>query len=103
MIEWAGVAVAVGIALGVDRVLGEPAARWHPVVGMGRYLGAVGRRIAPVAGAGGTEGRAAARWRPFLGTRDIIDRLRALHAARASPPPVNLEHQRRCRHAMDHN
>jgi len=66
MIEWAGVAVAVGIALGVDRVLGEPAARWHPVVGMGRYLGAVGRRIAPVAGAGGTEGRAAARWRPFL-------------------------------------
>ena len=51
MIEWAGVAVAVGIALGVDRVFGEPAARWHPVVGMGRYLGAVGRRIAPVAGA----------------------------------------------------
>lgn len=32
-------------------MLGEPPARWHPVVGMGRYLGALGPRIAPAWGA----------------------------------------------------
>jgi adenosylcobinamide-phosphate synthase len=53
-------ALAIGIALGVDRVFGEPPARWHPVVGMGRYLGATGRRIAPWASDGSP-----ARWRPF--------------------------------------
>ena len=37
----------VWIALAVDRWLGEPPVRWHPVVWMGHYLGAVGRRIAP--------------------------------------------------------
>ncbi|MGI4777032.1 MAG: adenosylcobinamide-phosphate synthase CbiB [Janthinobacterium lividum] len=43
------VAVApVWIALAVDRWLGEPPVRAHPVVWMGNYLGAVGRRIAPV-------------------------------------------------------
>ncbi|MBT9551410.1 MAG: cobalamin biosynthesis protein CobD [Hydrogenophaga sp.] len=40
-------ALAVLVALGVDRLWGEPAARWHPVVGMGRYLGWAGERIAP--------------------------------------------------------
>lgn len=39
-------ALAVLVALGVDRLWGEPAARWHPVVWMGRYLGWAGERIA---------------------------------------------------------
>ncbi len=54
-------ALAIGIALGVDRAFGEPPARWHPVVGMGRYLGATGRRIAPWASEGSP-----AHWRPFV-------------------------------------
>ena len=37
----------VWIALVIDRWLGEPPVRWHPVVWMGRYLGLVGRRFAP--------------------------------------------------------
>lgn len=49
--EWLRiVCVAVGpvwIALAVDRWLGEPSVRVHPVVWMGSYLGAVGGRIAP--------------------------------------------------------
>ena len=36
------------VALAMDRAFGEPAARWHPVVGMGRYLGWAGGRIAPL-------------------------------------------------------
>jgi adenosylcobinamide-phosphate synthase len=40
---------ALWIALAIDRWLGEPAARWHPVVWIGRYLGWAGRRIAPQA------------------------------------------------------
>jgi adenosylcobinamide-phosphate synthase len=39
--------LAVGLALALDRAFGEPSARWHPVVGMGRYLACVGDRIAP--------------------------------------------------------
>ena len=39
------------LALAIDRVLGEPAARWHPVVWMGRYLAWAGARVAPAAGA----------------------------------------------------
>jgi adenosylcobinamide-phosphate synthase len=38
---------ALWLALAIDRWLGEPAARWHPVVWMGHYLGWAGRRIAP--------------------------------------------------------
>ncbi|MBT2304307.1 cobalamin biosynthesis protein CobD [Variovorax paradoxus] len=38
---------ALWVALAIDRWLGEPAARWHPVVWIGRYLGWAGRRIAP--------------------------------------------------------
>jgi adenosylcobinamide-phosphate synthase len=34
-------------ALAIDRVLGEPPARWHPVVWIGRYLDWTGRRVAP--------------------------------------------------------
>jgi len=38
---------ALWLALAIDRLLGEPAARWHPVVWMGHYLGWVGAFIAP--------------------------------------------------------
>ena len=51
---------ALWIALLIDHVLGEPPARWHPVVWIGHYLGWVGRRAAPV-------GLSAARARPFIG------------------------------------
>lgn len=40
-------ALAVLVALAIDAALGEPPARWHPVVAMGRYLGFTGRLIAP--------------------------------------------------------
>lgn len=39
------------LALAIDRVLGEPAPRWHPVVWIGRYLAWAGARLAPAAGA----------------------------------------------------
>ena len=39
--------LAVLVALAVDRAWGEPPARWHPVVAIGRYLSFMGRRIAP--------------------------------------------------------
>lgn len=42
---------AVLIAVAIDARMGEPPARWHPVVWMGNYLGRVGRAIAPQAGA----------------------------------------------------
>ena len=38
---------ALVIALAVDRWCGEPPARWHPVVWIGRYLGWAGWRVAP--------------------------------------------------------
>jgi len=41
------VAAALWLALAIDRWLGEPAARWHPVVWMGQYLGWIGSGIAP--------------------------------------------------------
>jgi len=41
---------ALWLALAIDRWLGEPPARWHPVVWMGRYLDWVGQRIAPAVG-----------------------------------------------------
>ncbi len=46
MTPWVA-AGAVLLALALDRLLGEPPARWHPVVWMGRYLGWIGPRIAP--------------------------------------------------------
>ena len=39
------------LAFALDHWFGEPPARWHPVVWMGRYLGWAGARIAPLAGA----------------------------------------------------
>ncbi|MBB3176092.1 adenosylcobinamide-phosphate synthase CbiB [Variovorax sp. Sphag1AA] len=38
---------ALWLALAIDRWLGEPPARWHPVVWMGGYLGWIGDRVAP--------------------------------------------------------
>jgi adenosylcobinamide-phosphate synthase len=54
-LAWDGLAgaawpLAALVALAVDRLWGEPAARWHPVVGMGAYLAWAGRRFAPLAG-----------------------------------------------------
>ncbi len=43
-------ALAVLLALAVDRWLGEPPLRLHPVVWIGHYLGWAGQRIAPAAG-----------------------------------------------------
>ena len=40
-------ALAVPVALLIDRLWGEPPVWMHPVVAMGRLLAAVGRRIAP--------------------------------------------------------
>ena len=54
--------LAVLLALAIDRWLGEPPTRWHPVVWMGHYLGWLGPRIAPPAGAASP-----AAWRPWLG------------------------------------
>ena len=66
MTEWLTPSIAtplaVLVALGLDRWLGEPPARWHPVVGMGRYLGFMGARVAPRADAAGASSAAA-----FLG------------------------------------
>ena len=44
------IAAPVGVALLIDRLWGEPAARWHPVVWMGAYLGWAGQRLAPLMG-----------------------------------------------------
>lgn len=51
--------LAVLVALAVDRVWGEPLARWHPVVWMGAYLGWAGQRAAPLASAAGSRPRRA--------------------------------------------
>lgn len=42
-------ALAALVALAVDRLWGEPPARWHPVVWMGQALNACGRWVAPTA------------------------------------------------------
>lgn len=45
----AGAAAAIGTALLVDHLWGEPPVRWHPVVWMGQALGWAGKRVAPLA------------------------------------------------------
>lgn len=52
--------IALWAAFAIDRWWGEPSARWHPVVGMGRYLAWAGRRIAPLAGPAAPQ-----EWRTF--------------------------------------
>ncbi len=46
------VLLALLVALAVDARWGEPPARWHPVVWMGRAWAALGQRIAPAAATG---------------------------------------------------
>jgi adenosylcobinamide-phosphate synthase len=41
--------VSLLLALAIDRYLGEPATRWHPVVWIGNYLGWAGRKLQRVA------------------------------------------------------
>jgi len=41
---------AVLLALALDRAFGEPPARWHPVVFMGRFLSFMSGRVAPLTG-----------------------------------------------------
>ena len=50
---------ALWIALLIDHALGEPPARWHPVVWIGNYLAWMGKRSAPV-------GLSAARAAPLI-------------------------------------
>lgn len=52
---------ALWLALLIDHWLGEPSARWHPVVWMGSYLGWTGRHVAPIA-----DETARPRFRPFV-------------------------------------
>ncbi len=40
-------ACAPALAIAIDRLLGEPALRWHPVAWMGRWLAWAGERLAP--------------------------------------------------------
>ncbi|RQO47614.1 cobalamin biosynthesis protein CobD [Variovorax sp. KBW07] len=42
------IVAALWLALAIDRWLGEPPARCHPVVWMGQYLGAISSRTAPL-------------------------------------------------------
>ncbi|QXL83179.1 adenosylcobinamide-phosphate synthase CbiB [Comamonas sp. NLF-1-9] len=58
----AWLALVPALALVIDRSLGEPAARWHPVVWMGRYLAWAGARVAPPADLP-EAGRAPVFWR----------------------------------------
>lgn len=44
-------ACAPALAIAIDRLLGEPALRWHPVAWMGRWLAWAGERLAPRVGA----------------------------------------------------
>jgi adenosylcobinamide-phosphate synthase len=41
-VPWLSAPLAIGVALAIDRCLGEPPLWAHPVVGMGRYLGWTG-------------------------------------------------------------
>ncbi|MES2938656.1 MAG: adenosylcobinamide-phosphate synthase CbiB [Pseudomonadota bacterium] len=52
-------AIALPVALALDRWPGEPPLRWHPVAWMGRYLGWIGGAIGP------REVRASPDWTSF--------------------------------------
>ncbi len=56
----------VWIALAIDRWLGEPPVRLHPVVWMGNYLGAVGKRFAPASASAASAASQARRAIPFI-------------------------------------
>jgi adenosylcobinamide-phosphate synthase len=46
MTSWTAL-IALLFAFGLDRVFGEPPARWHPLAWMGKYLAWMGGQIAP--------------------------------------------------------
>lgn len=58
--------VAVPLALLIDRLCGEPPARFHPVVWMGHALAWAGARVAPLAGAVHLERRLKVFWHGAL-------------------------------------
>lgn len=58
----AAVVMAMMVALAVDMALGEPASRWHPVVGMGQLLD----RLATLAGGAPARGKPARPVRAFV-------------------------------------
>jgi adenosylcobinamide-phosphate synthase len=58
-------AAAILLALAIDLALGEPTARWHPVVWIGHYLGWAGRYVAPRASQQGGVARDAPDLRAF--------------------------------------
>lgn len=64
--QWLLLACVPALALAIDRVLGEPPLRWHPVVWMGRWLAWVGVHVAPAAGAGPLDPEARGFWRGAL-------------------------------------
>jgi len=61
--------LAMAVALAVDRWLGEPPLRWHPVVWMGHYLGALGPRLWPLRR---TAGRVAGALAWLLGAVGVV-------------------------------
>lgn len=49
-VGWVLLACAPALAIVIDRVLGEPPVRWHPVVWIGRWLSWAGDMLAPRVG-----------------------------------------------------
>jgi adenosylcobinamide-phosphate synthase len=86
--------VALVLALWADLRLGEPPARWHPVVWMGHYLGWWGKRIAPTQATTGTDlaalAKGASAW--LLGAAVVVATTWALQRlgllALAALPPL---------------
>ena len=83
--------LSVLVALALDRALGEPPARWHPVVGMGHYLNFMGRRVAPILFPASTRTQSARAfvWGALawcLGAFAVIAMAVVLHAAMAAWP-----------------
>ena len=86
-----GGGLAIVVAWLIDGVWGEPPARWHPVVWMGRYLAWAGAWAAPAAPAPPTAARRA-WWRGTLawwaGAAVVVACAVALQAALALLPSV---------------
>lgn len=61
---WLLLACVPALALAVDRLLGEPPVRWHPVVWLGHWLAWLGGYVAPPAGTEPVDGfvRGALAW-----------------------------------------
>ena len=87
----AWLAAAPLMAMATDRLLGEPPARWHPVVWMGQGLHHAGQRLAPLANPPGAAGQAnAADPADPVNAVDAANAASATHAAappHPAPPP----------------